>query len=96
MASSTKKGGFSKSQMKALSKNLDAEVSKLQKAIKQLNKDLDTLQRGDGSISYWSGQLAYNWIKTALAHLDHDKVLLDHIDNCSEYLETLVHGGNNL
>lgn len=96
MAKDTNKGGFTKSQMKALSKNLNNEVSKFQNALKKLTSDLETLQKGDGKVSYWSGNLAYNWIKTSLAHLDHDKVLLDHVDSCAECLETTIYKGANL
>jgi len=91
-----KKGGFSKSQMKSLTKNLDSEISKFNKAVKKLSSDLDTLQKGDGTTAYWSGSLAYNWITTALAHVDHDKVLLDDLDNCNDYLDALVNGGSAL
>lgn len=89
-------GGFSKKEMAKLSKSLDSQVSAYQKALKNLSKDLDELQKGSDGVAYWSGQLAYNWIKTALAHVDHDKVLLDHLDNCSEHLERTVHGGSSL
>lgn len=91
-----KKGGFSKAKMKVLAKELDAEVSKFQKALKQLQKDVEDLQKGDADGPYWNGQLAYNWVKTCLAHIDHDKVLLDHLDNCSDYLNSIVSGGSSL
>ena len=40
-----KSGGFSKSQMKQLSKNLDSEVAKYQKALKALISDINELQK---------------------------------------------------
>ena len=93
---SNKSGGFSKAQAKALCKDLDAQVSKFQKALKQLQNDINVLQKGDADGPYWNGTLAYNWVTTTLGHIDHDKVLLDHVDNCAEYLGTLINGGNAL
>jgi len=94
--SSKKKGGFSKSQMKQLAKNLESEISKFQKALKQLQNDIETLQKGDADGPYWNGQLAYNWVSTCLSHIDHNKVLLDHLDNCSDYLNATINGGTSL
>ena len=91
-----KSGGFSKSQMKQLSKNLDTEVSKFQRALKALIADVNELQKGDADGPYWNGTLAYNWVATCLRHISHDKVLLDHLDNCSDYLAALVNGGSSL
>ncbi len=93
---SKKKGGFSKAQAKALVKDLDAQVSKFQKAVKQLQADINALQKGGADGPYWNGSLAYNWVTNCLAHIDHDKVLLNHVDNCCEYLDTLVNGGSSL
>jgi hypothetical protein len=90
------KGGFSKTQMKALAKDLDSEISKFNRAVKALSNDVDELQKGDEDGPYWNGQLACTWVKSCLAHIDHDKVLLDHLDNCYDYLDTLVNGGSSL
>ena len=91
-----KKGGFTKAQAKSLVKDLDAQVSKFNKAVKALQTDINTLQKGGADGPYWNGTLAYNWVTNCLAHIDHDKVLLDHVDNCSEYLDNLVNGGSSL
>ena len=94
MAKKTSKaGGFTKTQAKAVVNSLDTDMAAFQKAVKQLQADLDQLQKGDGTSSYWSGERAYAWIKSALAHVDHDMVLLDHLDNCVDYFEQLVRGG---
>lgn len=93
---SNKTGGFSKSQMKQLSNSLDTEVSKFQKALKALIADVDQLQKGDADGPYWNGALAYNWVSTCLKHIEHDKVLLDHLDRCSDYLSAIVKGGDSL
>lgn len=91
-----KSGGFSKSQMKQLSKNLDSEVAKYQKALKALISDINELQKGDADGPYWNGNLAYKWVSECLRHISLDKVLLDHLDNCSDYLAALVNGGSAL
>lgn len=90
------KGGFNKSQMKQLAKNLESEVSNFQGALKQLQGDIEALQKGDADGPYWNGQLAYNWVSNCLAHIDHNKVLLDHLDSCSDYLNAIVSDGASL
>lgn len=96
MASKGKKGGFSKAQAKSLVKDLGAQLSKFQKSVKQLQADVNQLQQGGQDGPFWNGDLAYDWVKHCLGHIDHDKVLLDHIDNCYEYLDALINGGSTL
>ncbi len=91
-----KKGGYNKAKAKNLCKNLDTEVSNVQRAMKALNTDLEALQKGDGEVAFWSGERAYAWITNTLAFYDHNKVLLDHLDNCSEHLSNTVQGGSAL
>ena len=92
----SKAGGFTKTQAKAVVNALNTDMAAFQKAVKQLQADLDQLQKGDGTTSFWSGERAYVWIKAALGHVDHDTVLLDHLDNCVDYFDQLVRGGSAL
>lgn len=100
MAKSGRSGGFSKSQAKALMKNIDNEISKVNKAVQCLQKDLNAIQDGETKngkvVALWSGERAYSWISKALLHLDHDKVLLDHLAKCNEWLSFIINGGSSL
>lgn len=92
----TKKGGFSKSQAKAILKDMESEMATFSKHLKKLSDDLNELQKGDGTNAYWSGERAYAWIKQALGHVDHDNKLLEHIENIVDYLDGVVNGGASL
>lgn len=87
---------YTKSQIKDLSKKLNDEVSHFKKALSKLEKDVDKLQKGDGNEPYWNGKSACDWTMNCLAHIDHDKVLLEHLEKCSDYLTASVNGGSSL
>lgn len=87
---------LTKAQVKDLSKRLNDEVLKFKKALTKLEKDVDMMQRGDGITPFWNGKSACDWTKSCLAHIDHDKVLLDHLEKCSDYLTATVNGGSSL
>lgn len=87
---------LSDTQIKDLSKRLNDEVLKFQKALLKLEKDVDMLQKGDGNNPFWNGKLACDWTKSCLAHIDHDKVLLSHLEKCSDYLTATINGGSSL
>ena len=54
------------------------------------------LQKGDGNNPFWNGKSACDWTKSCLAHIDHDKVLLSHLEKCSDYLTATINGGSSL
>ena len=87
---------LTKAQVKDLSKRLNDEVIKFKKALTKLEKDVDMMQRGDGVTAFWNGKSACDWTKSCLAHIDHDKVLLDHLEKCSDYLTATINGGSSL
>lgn len=87
---------LTKAQVKDLSKRLNDEVIKFKKALTKLEKDVDMMQRGDGVTPFWNGKSACDWTKSCLAHIDHDKVLLDHLEKCSDYLTATINGGSSL
>lgn len=94
MAKGSKIGGFTKSEAKRTISALNDDMAAFQKAVKQLKTDLDLLQKGNGTSSYWSGERAYSWISAALKHADHDTVLLDHLDNCVDCFDQIVNGAS--
>lgn len=83
-------------QVKDLSKHLSDEVLKFKKALIKLEKDVNMMQNGDGYTPFWNGKSACDWTKSCLAHIDHDKVLLEHLEKCSDYLTAKVNGGSSL
>lgn len=84
---SSKKGGLNKAQAKKTASSLRTELNKCNNAIKQIEKAMDELQTGKDGIAYWSGEKAYNWIKSALDHIANDKELLIHVQNCVNALD---------
>ena len=90
----TKECSLTKAEVKDLAKKLDSEVKKLKKAISSLENDVNKYQKGDNVKPYWNGLEAYNWTRSTLAHIDHDKVLLEHLEKCSDYLSASVKGGS--
>lgn len=93
---SSKKNNFSKNLDKDLAKKLNNEVQKFKGSLNKLQEDVDLLQKGDGINPYWNGENAYNWTMSCLAHIDHDKELLKHLEKCSDYLNISVNGGSSL
>ena len=91
-----KEKDLTKSQIKELSKQLSDEVLKFQKALFKLERDINMMQNGDGVTPFWNGKAACDWTKSCLAHIDHDKVLLEHLEKCSDYLTASVNGGSSL
>ena len=79
-----------------LCNDLNGYIETAYASLKDLSNNLNALMKGDSEGPYWNGSLAYNWVSNCLAHIDHDKVLLNHVDNCCEYLDTLVNGGSSL
>ena len=70
-------------------KSFDMEINDYENALNKLKEDIDKIQIGEDNSPYWNGDLAYGWIKSALAHLDHDRVLGDNLKECLEYLSDL-------
>ena len=92
----TNKGGFSKSQAKQLVKDIEAELATFSKHLTALSEDLNTLQKGDGTTAYWSGERAYAWIKTALEHVKHDDELLENLEAVKNALDLIVNGAASM
>ncbi len=73
-----------------LAEELKNEVSKFEKALNQLEADLNLLQNGGFNEIYWNGPGAYSFIKSCLGYLDHNKYLLTQVNKCSKYMNSLV------
>ncbi len=69
-----------------LVEKLDFEISNFEKVLEKLRNNLILIQDGNNGTSYWNGDLAYGWLKSALAHLDHDIVLDNNLRSCLDYL----------
>ena len=73
-----------------LSLELQKEVMVLRQGLNLLKENIDLLQNGDSKGLFWNGENALNISKSLLGHYDHDKVLLDNVLKCSEYLDSLA------
>lgn len=93
---SSKESVYTKNQVKDLAEKLNSEVDKFRKSLNKLEKDINLLQEGDGTKPYWNGENAYNWTMSCLAHIDHDKELLKHLEKCSDYLNLSAHSDSSL
>ena len=75
-------------EVEELVEKLSFEIDNYAKALNKLKDDVMNIQNGSGEgVAYWNGELAYGWIKSALAHFDHDTVLEGNIRNCLDYLK---------
>ena len=81
---------YTKEEAKTLALELEAEVLKLKTALEGLETDLVQLQLGDNNEPYWNGKNAYDFYKSSLGHLDHDKTLLTNLEKCSDYINSIV------
>lgn len=71
---------------KALSLELQKEVSRLKTLLNKLETNICILQSGD----VWNGANAYDISQGLIGHLDHDKNLLNKLEKCSETLESVI------
>ena len=69
-------------------KDLQKEVAKLEKSINKLNDDIAKLVISKENTINWNGNNAIKISKSLLGHLEHDKVLLENIKKCLEYLNS--------
>lgn len=81
---------YTKDEAKTLALELEAEVLKLKTTLDSLESDLVQLQVGDNNEPYWNGKNAYDFHKSALGHLDHDKTLLTNLEKCSDNLNSAI------
>ena len=72
-----------------LATDLRKAVLDLEKNLNKLQEDISKLQQGDGKDLYWNGENAIKVNKALMGHLDHDKVLLENVKKCSEYMNSL-------
>jgi len=70
-----------------LANKLSLEITNFKETLAQLKKDMLELQIGSDNKAFWCGETAYGWIKATLAHLDHNKVLEENLEQCLEYLQ---------
>ena len=75
---------------KALAETLEKEVKELENNLKELKDNIDLLQNGDNEGLYWSGDVALSTNKALLGHYDHDMVLLENVQKCSEYINSVA------
>ena len=81
---------YNKEEAKTLSLELQTEISRLKNSLAKLEVDLDVLQIGDKNGSYWNSANSYEFYKSALGHLDHDRTLLKNLEKCSEHLDSVI------
>ena len=91
-----KSGGYNKTELKKTQKTLQTEINQLTAHLKKLKQDVETLEKGNGKVAYWSGKRAYEWYKGILAHYDHDVVLRRHAANCNLYIKMQLDGASSL
>ncbi len=70
-----------------LVEKLSFEIDNFEDALSRLRSNVDKIQTGDQEKSYWNGNLAYGWIKSVLANIDHNKVLDENLRECLSYLK---------
>ncbi len=81
---------YTEEEAKTIALELEAEVIKLKTALDGVESDLVQLQIGDNNEPYWNGKNAYDFHKSALGHLDHDRNLLNNLEKCSDCLNSIV------
>lgn len=81
---------YTKDEAKTLALELETEVLKLKTSLDNLESRLVQLQVGDNNEPYWNGKNAYEFHKSALGHLDHDKNLLSNLEKCSDYINSTI------
>ena len=79
-----------KNDLNLVSLELQKEVAILQHHLESLKEQIAILQNGDESGLFWNGENALKATKSLLGHYDHDIVLLENIQRCSEYLESVI------
>ena len=71
---------------KALSVELQKEISRLKTVLSKLENNIVLVQSGEN----WNGANAYEINKALNGHLDHNKTLLNKLEKCSLSLEEIV------
>ena len=79
----------SNNDIKLLSLELQSEVSILKHCLNLLKSNIDLLQTGDGKGLCWNGENALKANQALVGHYDHDLVLLQNLEKCSEYVESI-------
>ncbi len=74
--------------VEALALELKAEVLKLKNALTKLELDLGLLQTGNSDGPFWDGENAYLFMRNCSGNFDHNRVLLENLEKCSEYVST--------
>lgn len=65
-----------------LVQDLEDNIVKLEKSLKELKESIDKLQTGDGKYPYWNGNNAFTIIKGALSQYNFDSALVENIKDC--------------
>ena len=78
-----------KTEIKDLSKDLKNEIDKLSLALSSLEKSVFKLQKGDDNGSYWKGKNAYVSIEKCLNQIDNNRKLIENLNKCSSYLDSI-------
>lgn len=73
-----------------LAMKLKTEVVRLKNALSQFETDIGMLETGNDKGPYWNGEGAYNFIKSSTGNIDHNKTLVDNLEKCVEYVDSLV------
>ncbi len=81
---------YTEDDVKVLALELESELAKLKATLDNMESDLVQLQLGDNNGPYWNGKNAYDFHKSALGHLDHDRNLLNNLEKCSDYLNSIA------
>ena len=48
------------------------------------------MQTGSKGMPFWNGENAYHFVRNCTGHFDHDHVLLENLNKCSDYVSQIV------
>lgn len=76
--------------VEVLAVELKAEILKAESALRKLELDLGLMQTGSKGMPFWNGENAYHFVRNCTGHFDHDHVLLENLNKCSDYVSQIV------
>ena len=76
-------------QKRKLVDDLDNQIFKIEVALNSIKESIDAIQVGDGNDPYWNGTNAYNCVNKSLNQIDYNYNLLNNLNKCIEYLDSL-------
>ncbi len=77
-------------EIKKLAKSLRKEIDSLKANLDKFKDDVHKIENGDGKNPYWNGTNAYSCVSKSLEQIDYNKNLVNNLNKCVEYLDSLV------